>query len=264
MLKALAVVCVRNEAVHMRRCLRDLIGDGLDVFLIDNDSTDGSTEIASEFLGHGLLGIERIPWTGAFSLSDQLRAKRRIIADADHDWIVHTDADEWLCSPVEGQSLLGGIREADAAGYTCINFHEIVFVPLPGDDFLADDYASRMSTYYFFQPVYPRLNRAWKRTADIDSSRSSGHRLAGDGLRLYPQDFFLRHYIALSEGHARSKYVGRKFSDEDIAKGWHDNRRIITAENLHVKQMPGLMRTPEPLRHRFDLSTPLKTHFWQW
>jgi hypothetical protein len=35
-----------------------------------------------------------------------------------------------------------------------------VFVPLPGEDFYGHDYASRMSTYYFFQPHYPRLIRA--------------------------------------------------------------------------------------------------------
>jgi glycosyltransferase involved in cell wall biosynthesis len=53
MIRALAVVCVRNEAIHIRRCLEHLIGSGLEVYLIDNQSTDGTREIASEFLAGG-------------------------------------------------------------------------------------------------------------------------------------------------------------------------------------------------------------------
>jgi hypothetical protein len=137
-----------------------LIGSGLEVYLIDNESTDGTREIASEFRGRGLIDIEKLPWTMEFSLSDQLRGKQRVFAASNHDWIVHADADEWLCSPIEGQSLLEGLTAAEEGGYNCVNFHEIVFVPRRDEDFYAHDYASRMSTYYFFHPHYPRLIRA--------------------------------------------------------------------------------------------------------
>jgi glycosyltransferase involved in cell wall biosynthesis len=265
MIRALAVVCARNEAIHIRRCLEHLIGSGLEAYLIDNESTDGTREIASEFFGRGLIAIERLPWTGEFSLSEQMRAKQRVYAASDHDWIVHADAVEWLVSPIEGQSLLEGLAAADAAAYTCVNFHEIVFVPLPGENFYADDYAARMSTYYFFQPNYPRLNRAWKRRAKLDIWKSDGHVLEGEGLKLSPLDFILRHYIVLSEAHARAKYVGRRFSDEDCAKGWHGNRLTITSERLRVKPIPELRRIEDPDKHHnFDLRFPLKRQFWEW
>jgi glycosyltransferase involved in cell wall biosynthesis len=264
MLSALAVICIRNEAVHVRRCLSDFIRSGIEVHLIDNGSTDGSIEIAKDFLGRGLIGIEHLPWTGDFSLSDQLRAKERVIAKASHDWIIHADADEWLCSPVDGQSLLDGIVEADAEGCTAVNFHEIVFVPLSGEDFDAEDYSSRMSNYYFFQPNYPRLNRAWNRRANLTNARAGGHKLSGDGLKLFGRDFILRHYIALSEEQARKKYLGRRFSDEDLRKGWHGNRATITQDKLRMKRIPGLKHTANPGSNQFDLSTPLRTHFWEW
>jgi glycosyltransferase involved in cell wall biosynthesis len=264
MVRALAIVCVRNEAVHVRRCLNDLIASGVDVVLIDHESTDGTVEIAQDFLGQGLISIETMTWTGKFSLSEQLRVKRKVIARSNHDWIIHADADEWLCSPVQGQSLIEGIVEADMAGYNVINFHEIVFVPLAGEDFFAADYASRMNHYYFFQPSYPRLNRAWKRSADLANVGTGGHRLIGGDLRLFPHDFLLRHYIALSELHARTKYVGRRFSDEDLKRGWHRNRQTITADVLKVKQIPGLMRMDNPGCNHFDLTMPMKTHFWEW
>jgi glycosyltransferase involved in cell wall biosynthesis len=265
MIRALAVVCAHNEAIHIRRCIKHLIGSGLEVYLIDNESTDGTREIAREFLGHGLVGIETLPCKMEFSLSDQLRAKQRVFAESDHDWIVHADADEWLCSPIEGQSLLEGLNSADDAGYSCVNFHEIVFVPLPGEDFYCDDYAVRMSTYYFFQPYYPRLNRAWRRTVALDNFGSGGHILVGQGVRHLPTDFILRHYMVLSEAHAHAKYIGRRFSDEDRAKGWHENRLTITPENLKVKPIPELRRIDDPaIHHRFDLSRPIKKHFWEW
>ncbi|MEQ1493662.1 MAG: glycosyltransferase, partial [Terricaulis sp.] len=157
----LAIVCVRNEAVHIERCLTDLINGGCEVRLIDNGSTDGTRELASRFLGNGLLGIDDLPWTGAFSLTDQLAAKNALVASASHDWIIHADAEDSRVTGVEGETLADAIAAADGAGFTVINFHELAFVPLPGEDFERPDYASRMANYYFFQPKYPRLNRAW-------------------------------------------------------------------------------------------------------
>jgi glycosyltransferase involved in cell wall biosynthesis len=266
MLRALAVVCVRNEAIHIRRCLKHLIGSGLEVHLIDNESTDDTREIAKEFLGRGLIGIDLLPWRQEFSLLDQLHAKQRVFEASDHDWLVHADADEWLCSPYPGQSLLEGLAAADEAGYDCVNFHEIVFVPLPGEDFYAADYAARMSTYYFFQPSYPRLNRAWCRRIKVTNLGFGGHLLEGEETRCSPVDFLLRHYIVLSEVHARAKYLDRRFSEEELRKGWHGNRWNITLDNLRVKLIPELRRLAgnPASQTSFDLSAPVTRHFWEW
>jgi hypothetical protein len=246
--------------------MEDLIGSGLEVYLIDNESTDGTREIANEFRGRGLIEIENLPWTMEFSLSDQLRAKQRVFAASDHDWIVHADANEWLCSPIEGQSLLEGLTAVDEGGYNGVNFHEIVFVPLPGEDFYGHDYASRMSTYYFFQPHYPRLIRAWSRRANLNNSKFGGHTIVGGVLNRSPLDFILCHYIVLSETQAQAKYVGRRFSDEDLAKDWHGNRLIIARENLRIKPIPELRHIEgDPAKHhRFDLRMPVKQHLWEW
>lgn len=264
MFNVLAIVCMRNEAIHARRCISDLAGSGCDVWVIDNGSTDGTREIVEELMNKGVIGVTDLPWTGAFSLSDQLRAKRTIVNRVAHDWVVHADADEQLVSPVPGQGLREGIEVADAQGFNCVNFHELVFVPLPGQDFYRPDYVQLMDAYYFFQPHYPRLNRAWKRNAALDNQQSGGHVLSGENLLRYPRDFFLRHYIVLSEEHARTKYVGRAFSEEDRNKQWHDNRVIITADNLRLRPHAGLRKLSHPSSNNFDLSSPLKEHFWQW
>lgn len=264
MTSLLAIVCVRNEAVHIERCLTDLIASGCEVVLIDNDSTDETRALAAPFLGHGLLRMERLPWQGTFSLSDQIRVKARIVEAARHDWILHADADEWLVSPVEGETLALAVGKAQAEGYNVINFHECVFVPTAGEDYYRSDYAAHMRDYHFFQPRYPRLNRAWQRSACLEYRASGGHILSGARLRRYPRDLILRHYIALSERHARAKYLCRRFSDEDLQRKWHANRVIITEANLKLRSHPGVRRLADPLVHDFDLSQPLREHFWQW
>ena len=262
--RVLAILCVRNEAVHLRRCLSDLIASNLDVFLIDNGSSDGSREIAEEFWGRGVVGIDDLKWSGAFSLSDQLNAKRKIWKSSDYDWIIHVDADEKLISGTPDRTLYDGILDAHQSGYTHINFHEIVFIPMPGEDFVGQDYTALMSTYYFFQPVYPRLNRAWNRRSGLDNSASGGHRLAGVDLKQYPIDFFLCHYIVLSETQARTKYLNRRFATEDLQRGWHGNRMRINDRNIYLREAPEVRRLDDPLRPTFDLSAPLKEHFWDW
>jgi len=260
-IRVLAIVCIRNEEIHIRRCLTHLIESGLDVILIDNDSTDRSVEIAKEFLGNGLLRIERLPWSGEFSLADQLNLKKQIILSSKYDWIVHADADEWLCSSVEGQTLYEGIVEADAAGFNCINFYEIVFVPLTGEDFYVENYAELMSTYYFYNKF--RLHRAWKRTT---TNPNGDYMLGWDSyahnLKISPNIFFLRHYIILSEQHAKQKYLKRVYSTKETKKGWHVDRTNI--KHFNVKNIPGLKHTDNPNIHKFDLGTPLKRHFWEW
>ncbi len=264
-MKVLAVVCARNEEVHIERCLEDLITSGCDVYLIDNDSNDGTRDIASRFLGNGLIGIRNVEWKGHFSLSQQLSAKREIIEESAYDWVIHADADEWLVSPVKGQTLVEAIDEADSDGYTVINFHECVFVPLPGEDFFDRDYAEKMCHYYFFQPCYPRLNRAWRRDTTLDNSMSGGHVISGRNINISPKDLILRHYIALNQEHARSKYVGRVYSQEDLSLGWHGNRVIINEENIHLRNHPAIHTVSSPSDHSdFDLSRPVTKHFWQW
>lgn len=264
MVSAVAILCTRNEALHIRRCLESLVSEGLEVILIDNDSTDQTRSIAAEFFKRGLLSIERLPWRGAFSLSDQLARKAAIVNHAPHDWIVHVDADEWLSSSRTGQSLIEGIASADTCGANCINFDEFVFTPTGGQHFAGDDYHKRMLGYYFFQPSYPRLLRAWKRDAGLNNERFGGHSLSGSEVRRFEHDFILRHYIVLGEEQARSKYVGRRFSTEDHDKGWHGNRLTITEDNLILPPAPNLNWLPEWSSKAF-VKEPIKTtHFWEW
>jgi len=262
-LRAVAVLCARNEELHIKSALGDLIDEGLEVVLIDHESSDRTVAIARGFLGRGLLSIEHLAWTGRFSLTQQLEAKSRVIQGLDHDWIVHIDADEWLSGPEQGQTLLGGLREADAAGYNAVHFNEYVFVPRPGENLEGTDFRRHSTRYYFFQPRYPFLVRAWKNRAGLENRDLGGHLLSGD-MRLYTRDFPMRHYIFLSEADAERKYLDRVFEDTEVVRGWHWDKLRATRESLRFPDDARMHVLPHWSSKQFDASTPLKEHYWEW
>jgi Glycosyl transferase family 2 len=263
-MRAVALNCVRNEEPHIAHCLDNWRASGCDVVLIDNDSEDRTLDIGRGYLGRGLLSIERQPWTGCFQLVEQLRIKRRLIRYLDHDWVIHSDADEWLCPPWPGATLLDGIRRVDAEGFNCINFVELVFAPWPEQDFTFSDYTRRMKTYYFFAPAHPHRMLAWRRDLEADNVEGAGHVLTGSGIQLYPTDFVMRHYIALSLEHAISKFVPRRYDPAELARGWFYNRLNIAPERLALKPSPYLRELDQWDTVDFDRSMPAAKHFWEW
>lgn len=259
-----ALLAVRNEARHIRRILSVFITQGIDVVVIDNDSTDETAAICRQFLGEGVLFMERLAWTGCFDLSAQLAAKEAVAARLDHDWLIHTDADEWMQSPRPGETLLDGIRRVSAQGYNAINFEEFVFLPVDERSKPGTHYEREILYYYFFEPSKNRLMRAWQRNAALSNRASGGHRLSGDQLNASPETFILRHYIALSQQDALNKYLGRTFSATDLSKNWHGNRLALTKEQLRLPRKELLKELPAWDSRAFDRTDPKRRHFWEW
>lgn len=264
MLRIAAILSVRNEAVHIERSLRDLVSDAINVVLIDHASTDDTVAKARAFLDSGLLAIRDLQWRGVFSLTEQLAMKRSIALELDYDWIIHIDADEQMHSMNEGESLRDAITKADAQGFNCINFNEFVFFPFLGEDFYHESYADEMINYYHFRPRHPRLMRAQKLSAGLDYGHSGGHVLMGSQLAVYPEDMALRHYIMLSHQHGRHKYLKRVFAQEEVDRGWHANRLVISEANLEVRPNPCIQTLPYPRSRALNVNYPVKKHFWEW
>lgn len=248
----------------MRRALSDYVTQGIHVVVLDNESTDQTVAICKEFLGRGVLRIDNLPWNGAFDLSRQLAAKRAVVENLWHDWVIHADADEWLQSPIPGESLIEAISRTDSAGFNAINFEEFVFVPEAERLYSCEDYWKTLLHYYYFKPAMKRLVRIWKRSAGLSNESSGGHTVAGGKLCLSPDTFILRHYIVLSFEHAVSKYVGRKFATVDVQKGWHTNRSHISAEQLKLPSVARLKHLHIWDSKELDRSAPENLHYWQW
>lgn len=223
-----------NEQRLVGACIEHLREQGVDVYLIDNESTDDTVAIAERYLGEGVIGIETLPRDGSFALRAQCARQEELAQSLDADWLIHYDADEFRTSPRQGQSLADAIEELDEAGFNAIDFHEFVFVPTqeyPDHDH--PDFQLTMRRYYFFQPVVPHRCNAWKRQdGPIELAWSGGHAVRFPDLNMAPLTLNMRHYLFLSVPHAIEKFVERHFAADEVADGWFGWRARITEEEI--------------------------------
>jgi glycosyltransferase involved in cell wall biosynthesis len=256
------IIGVRNEAALLRVLLPLLSEQALDVVLLDNESTD---DIRAVLQDNPVYSYRRLPFLGHFSLGQQLKAKQAVVAELDHDWIVHQDADEVLQHAEPTLNLRDAIAEADAGGFNVLNFKEFCFVAEPGSDYVGRNYPVEMRRYYHFGPAPSRLHRAWRRDANLDNLKSLGHNLNGADVRIAPRDHALRHYIALSQAHIIAKYQHRLFDVDELEKGHHWNRVGLTPEMLELPGDSPFFHQVNPGSNDALKTEPAATkHYWQW
>lgn len=263
MLTICAVLAVRNEVNYLETLLPILANQHIDVAILDNDSGEKSQKFYARFAGNPIISINHLRFNGVFSLDEQLAAKRKIYNKLKHDWVIHHDADEIMEHRQPGKSLRNAIEEAHDQQYNVVNFDEFVFLPEAGRP--VENHYTDILNYYFFEPLPLRLNRAWRRDMQFDNAGHAGHNLAGENIRIDPTNHIMRHYIVLSNEHAKTKYLQRVFGKAEIAKGWHRNRLIITAENIMIPaESPYLLKLPHYQSKDFRRDLPTKKHYWEW
>jgi glycosyltransferase involved in cell wall biosynthesis len=261
-MKPVAILCVRNEEACVGRTIRHLIDQGLLVAVIDNGSSDATSTIVSSFSSRDVIHRGKLEFEGTYDLLRILEAKAAVARQIGADWIIHHDADEIMHSPVPGETLAEAALRVERSGANAINFHEFVFVPTAADqDFTGRDYVREMLHYYFFQPSYPRLTRMHR--SSLSNLADAGHLVRGPGLKMHPQDFVMRHYIALSLAALKRKYRHRPFRAENLAKGWHYNRAGIDWDPVTLPAAAKLKCLAAWDSRDFDTSDPWKRHFWE-
>jgi glycosyltransferase involved in cell wall biosynthesis len=259
-LRVTALLATYNEERFIGGCLNHLFRHGVDVYLIDNESTDATVAIAEQYFGRGLIGIERFHRDGVFRFIDILRRKEALAAELDSDWFIHLDADEIRLPPSSGVTLREAIQTADQMGYNAINFQEFTFLPTqepPDHDH--PSFADTMRWYYPFLPAFPHRLNAWKRqNKRVDLASGAGHRVVFDGLSMFPVSFPMRHYIFLSRNHALAKYGARRHDPAALKRGWHQWRENFTSDSI---QLPFCitLRTYE-LDYNLDAHNPHTSH----
>lgn len=261
--RVVAIIATYNEERFIAGCLEHLFANGVEAYLCDNESTDGTVEVARRYLGHGLRGIETLPRDGTYRWRQILARKQQLAAELSAEWFLHLDADEIPQAAHPGQTLAEAIAEADAVGYNAIEFLELTFVATrEAPDHDHPDFRRTMRWYYPFAPTPLHLVRAWKRQPAVDLVSSGGHRPRFFGRRISPQKLFLRHYLILSHEQMIRKYVRRRYDAGEVQHGWHGWRARLT---------PGDVRLPSQAELRFtahdgdlDASSPRRRHCIEW
>jgi len=259
--RVVAVLAVRNEQRFIGSAIDHLVGQGVDVYLLDNGSDDDTVDIARERAGDQLVGLERMPFDGVFRWRELLRRKEELFREIDADWVMHVDADEHHLPPPGFDSLADAIAAVDAEGYSQIEFDEFTFLPTVEEpDHDHPDFARTLRSYYHFKPGPLHLVRAYKLGAGpIEIEWSGGHRPRETGGRgRSPSVFAMRHYVFLSAAHAAIKYGSRRFDDAEVAEGWHTWRTTVPAE---VPLPPARLLCRDTGLRPLDRSDPWSRHW---
>jgi glycosyltransferase involved in cell wall biosynthesis len=258
-LRVVALLAVYNEERFIEGCLEHLARNGIEVYLLDNCSTDDTVGIAERYLGRGLIGIEQIPRHGVFSLRAQLEREQQLSDELDADWFIHVDADERHLAPAGSTSLRDALQEVDRRGYNAVHFQEFTFVPTREEpDHDHPEFERTMRWYYPFLPRSLDLMRAWKKQPiPVDLASTGGHLVSFSRRRVYERSFPMLHYLFLSADHATRKYVQRRYDEREVAAGWHRGRARLRPADI-------LLQSQDELRCRtgvaLDATAPLTCH----
>lgn len=263
-MKLVAIMIVRNEEACLPRCLEHLGEQGLTAAVIDNDSTDRTREILASFSPRVVTHVEHAPFDGVFRWKNLLVQAHVLQQRLDADWFHLNSPDELCNSDRPGERLVDAVARIAAEGYTAINYDEFVFIPTDPTTYAEGQaFDQLIRDYYFYEPKPIRQMRTNKKLAGVSSIENAGHCLSGPGLRLYPHNLPLRHYIALGPDQFKKKYGSRRFPAEEIARGWHGNRVSIDTENVRLPSAHMLKHLAGDDLSALDRSEKWTRHFWE-
>jgi hypothetical protein len=255
--RVVALVCVYNEADLIAAALEKLSGEGVEIVVLDNWSTDGTWEIARSLLGRGVLDLRRFPTSGpsdVFSLSALLAEKERLVRELDADWFLHTDIDEVRRSAWPGVTLREGLFHVGCRGYDAVDF-TVVFHPAVDEGFVRGmDHERHFRHFTFSSPPWDflRVNAFRPAGRDVSLASSGGHEAIFEGRRVFPFKFLIRHYPIRGQAHGERKVFRERmerWDPSETARGWHLHYEDLT-------QGQELLADPSGLRVLDDASFP--------
>jgi 2-polyprenyl-3-methyl-5-hydroxy-6-metoxy-1,4-benzoquinol methylase len=237
--RVVALIHVFNEADVIAETIRALRRDGVDVYVLDNWSTDDSYELAVDA---GVIGIERCPAEGPTSVLDGPALHRRteeLARELEASWFVHIGADERRRPPWPGVSLRSALAYVDRAGFNCVDHTCLEFCPIDegfraGDDvedyFRHFEFGSRPGHFVHFT--------AWKSLGlPVELTASYGHDTQFPGRRPFPYKFLNKHYPIRSTEHGRRKVFEERlprYLPEEVARGLHSHYQGLEPEHPFV------------------------------
>ena len=255
-----ALIAAYNEEDIIGQVVRDLVEQGIGVFLLDHGSTDDTRAEFERAAGRGRVGVERLEVEG-FSLEAILARKAELARALDASWFINQDADEFRESPWADCNLFEAIRRVDAFGYNAIDFEVLNFWPTH-DDFRKGDDVRASFPHYEQGGTFDRLQiRCWKRVdGAFDLLSSGGHEVAFAGRRVFPLRFLLRHYPVRSQAHGERKVFQERrprFAAAERGRGWHVQYDTLPPGHRFIRDAasltpfdPHAVRLQLTLRHR--------------
>lgn len=241
MTRVCAIISFYNEEDILEESILSLIENEIDVYLINNNSTDGSNEIAQSYLGRGVVGIENIIFTDdhgneIYNWTEILKRKQLLAHSLDYDWFIHADADEQRIGPWEDLNLRESIERVEKQGFAQINFKVFNFRPT-SDIEVQSNFFREFSRFSPAHPSDSQQVKCWRKSSHLALPRFGGHRACLAG-RIYPIRFILKHYPLRTENQIKRKiFIERygRFSQSERNMGWHCHYDQFLEEGLKLR-----------------------------
>ena len=256
--KVVALLAARNEVDIITSSVGDLVEQGIEVYLIDDNSSDGTVEAVSALRGKGLLGVESRPQTSSeiFALKELMLRKEELAESLDAVWFINHDADEFREGPWSGLDLRQAIFLVDQLGFNAIDFEVLDFWPTH-DDFKAGDDPREAFPFFASSAAANKLQiRCWKKLpGSLDLVSSGGHEAIFAGRKVFPIRFLLRHYPFRGQAHGERKLFGDRrprYAAGEVENGWHLQHDVLKEGESFIRK-PEALEVFDPLQARLNL-----------
>ena len=245
--RVVAFMTAYNEEDIIYSSVTRLLRAGVEVYLIDNWSSDSTVAEVEPLLGRGLIGIERFPADGDTGVYDWAKLLTRVEELANiiqADWFIHHDIDEIRESPWPELPLKKALQYVDRLGFNAVDHTVINFHPIDNGFAVGSDFGSYFTHWDFGnRPGHFQQVKAWKNLGQrIALADSGGHNVDFAGRKVFPYKFLLRHYPIRSQRHGDKKVFGERKPRFSLAeKGWH-------IQYDHIEKGHSFLHEPESLR----------------
>jgi SAM-dependent methyltransferase len=242
--RVVAFVPTFNEADVIEGTITALAEDGIDVYVVDNWSTDETMSIVEGLRGRGVVGAERFPatqpTTGRYWWQSIIRRTEELALMIEADWFMHVDADERRRSPWQDMSLRDAVYAVDRRGFNCIDHTVLEFFPVDERFRPGDDVEDVLRHFQFGpRPGHFLQVKAWKNLGvRVDRASSYAHDTQFAGRRVFPYKFLLKHYPFRSSEHGRRKVFDERlprYPPEIVARGVHTHYQDLERDHRFVR-----------------------------
>jgi glycosyltransferase involved in cell wall biosynthesis len=226
--RVIAIIATFNEEDVIVPIIHHLNNQGVNVYIIDNWSTDSTYELVQQ-IETGVIGVERWPAlgpSGTYDWGDLLKRKEELSQELDADWFIHNDADEICESPWKDIPLKDALCIVDQLGFNAIDYAVLEFQPVD-NGYKQGSNLIEYFQYYFFDVEITHYyhTNTWKNLGiPINLSDTGGHTINFKGRKVFPYQFILKHYPIRSQAHGERKIHRERqsrYNPLEREKGWH-------------------------------------------
>jgi hypothetical protein len=245
--RVVAIMTAFNEEDIIGPSIGKLVADGIGVYVIDNWSTDRTYEIAAQYEGRGLVGLERFPDApiDRYEWRSLLGRVESVAASLKADWCIHHDADERRCGPWAGVGLREALWRVDQSGYSAVDHIVLNFQPIDNEFRPGGDFEAHFRSFEFGRSPGLLLQiKAWKNTGPVDLASNGGHEAVFADRRVFPYRFELKHYPIRSQSHGEKKVFRDRIARWDPgerAVGWHDHYDDVRPQQSFLRDGKSLI-----------------------